>query len=256
MISNARARHVLALVALASYVHVVHSKSGGASSGRSTYAPTRSLAINEDVNRTATVEIADAAQLQEGDRKGSVVEALDASLAASLERSRRFQGDQLVLREPDEGEAVDAAVASLALAVTEVRSGPLALAKKLMCGTTLLVADLTQWRRLRLLPEDSLTYDEVTSAVAPVPPPPEHSIPMSHTSVCVRVGLAPGALAERDACHAAPHAAPGGKPAPAALRPRAPRPRQHDAAHLPHAALLLGRSNGGCQEALSARSLF
>jgi hypothetical protein len=29
---------------------------------------------------------------------------------------------------------------------------------------------------------------------------------MSHTSVCVRVGLAPGALAERDACHAAPNA--------------------------------------------------
>jgi hypothetical protein len=30
-----------------------------------------------------------------------------------------------------------------------------------MCGTKLLFADLMQWRRLRLLPEESLTYDEV-----------------------------------------------------------------------------------------------
>lgn len=194
MILSARARHVLALVAVASCVHVVHSKSGGASSGRSTYAPTSNLATNnEDVNRTATVEIADAHLLEE-EREGPIVEALDVSLAASLERSRRFQADQLALREPDESEAVDAAAASLALAVGEERAGPRALAKKLMCGTKLLFADLMRWRRLRLLPEESLTYDEVTSAAAAPVRPPSACHPNEPCDACVR---GPGA---RRAC--------------------------------------------------------
>ena len=162
MAKRARPRHAFSLVAVASLVHTVHSKSCGFQSTVAPPASTRSsLATNnEDVNnRTETVEIPYAHLTNEGTQE-SAAEAIDKSLAVSLERSRRFQADQDALLHVSQGsEAVDAAMAKLASSVE--RTGPRALAKKLMCGTKLLFADLMQWPRLRLLPEESLTYDEV-----------------------------------------------------------------------------------------------
>jgi len=162
MAKSLRSRRAFSLVAVASLVRAVHPKSSGFESIGAAPVFTLSLATNnEDVNRTATVEIPDPHLIDES-TEDTTVEAIDESLALSLERSRRFQADQdALLHDPTTSEAMDAAMAKLAVSVTEERTGLRALAKKLMVGTKLLFADLMQWRQLRLLPEESLTYDEV-----------------------------------------------------------------------------------------------
>ena len=95
--------------------------------------------VTWDSNRTATASAENANEL--GDA------------ASSLERSRRFQAEQIELRQPDADDD--------AQPIAEP-SGLRATAKRLMFGTKLLIADLMLWRRLRTLPEEALTYDEVT----------------------------------------------------------------------------------------------